>query len=51
MGWKVTKANPKMFYQDIAHGMAAFDSVLWLWRNGRLETHSAAKGTHESIWG
>jgi hypothetical protein len=51
MAWKATKANPDMTYQDIAHGMTVFDAVLWLWRNGRLETRSAANGTHESVWG
>jgi hypothetical protein len=38
-------------YEDIGHGMASFDAALWLFRAGKIETHSAAAGTHNSIWG
>jgi len=38
-------------YTNIGHGLAALHSTLWLYRNSRLETHSAATGTHNSVWG
>ena len=40
-----------MDYTDIGHGMASFNSELWLYKTDHLETHNAATGTHNSIWG
>jgi len=49
--WIITYNPSGMAYVDIGHGMAAFDSRLWLWFRGKLETCLAADGTHETFWG
>lgn len=41
----------KQSYIDIGHGMHCFHSVLWTAAVRKIETHSAASGTHESVWG
>lgn len=36
-------------YVDIGH---LNDSILWVWRKGKIETASSANGrTHEKVWG
>lgn len=50
---RISKVLPEtsVEYIDIGHGMSSFTSMLWLYRDGKLETHSAATGTHNGVWG